>query len=102
VVVSLRVNPRRLAGTGAGERPLLYAPDPDEPGSSISHWDTSATPNLLMEPNINGDLGHEVDLTLPVLRDLGWSSDAVPAPAPRSGPARTSADHATRTVPVRP
>ncbi len=102
IVVSLRINPRSLAGTGAGKRPLLYAPDPDEPGSSISHWDTSVTPNLLMEPNINGDLGHDVDLTLPVLRDLGWTSDAVPPPAPRSAPAQTPADHSTRALAERP
>ncbi len=102
IVVSLRINPRSLAGTGAGRRPLLYAPDPGEPGSSISHWDTSVTPNLLMEPNINDDLGHDVDLTLPVLRDLGWTSDAVPPPAPRSAPAQTPAARSTRTLPERP
>ena len=102
VVVSLRTNPRRLAGAGAGNRPLLYAPDPDEPGSSISHWDTSATPNLLMEPNINGDLGHDLDLTLPLLRDLGWKSDVVPAPQPRTTPLKTSAEHTPKTVPERP
>ena len=71
VAVSLRTNPRRLSGAGAGNRPLLYTPDPVESGSSISHWDTSATPNLLMEPDLNGDLGHGVDLTLPLLRDIG-------------------------------
>jgi len=102
VFVSLRTNPRRLSGAGAGNRPLLYAPDPDEPGSSISHWDTSATPNLLMEPNINGDLGHEVDLTLPLLRDLGWRSDAVPATQPRSAPRKISADDVPTTVLERP
>ncbi len=102
ISVSLRTNPRRLAGTAAGNRPLLYAPDPDEPGSSISHWDTSATPNLLMEPNLNGDLGHDVDLTLPLLRDLGWRSDTVPAPRPRSAPARSSTDRSTQSVPERP
>jgi hypothetical protein len=28
-----------------------------------------------MEPNINSDLGHGVDLTLPLMRDLGWFAD---------------------------
>ena len=28
----------------------LYAPNPVRPGSSKSHWDTGASPNLLMEP----------------------------------------------------
>jgi hypothetical protein len=54
----------------------MFAPNPDQPGSSVSHYDTSAFPNLLMEPAINGDLLHEVapprDLTFPLLRDIGW------------------------------
>jgi predicted lysophospholipase L1 biosynthesis ABC-type transport system permease subunit len=47
-----------------------------EVGSSVSHWDTIAFPNQLMEPAINGDLTHSVvppnDLTFKLLRDLGW------------------------------
>src|SRR5205085_719689 len=49
-------------------------------GSSISHWDTLATPNLLMEPFINQDLTLSVkppqDLTLSFMRDIGWFADA--------------------------
>jgi PA domain len=63
-------------GTDALNRPLLYTPNPRVPGSSVSHWDTFATRNLLMEPNINADLTFFLDLpfdlTLPLLRDLGW------------------------------
>src|SRR5207247_2113907 len=59
---------------------LLYSPNPLQPGSSISHWDVSAFPNQLMEPAINGDLTHSVmppqDLTLPLMRDVGWFPDA--------------------------
>jgi hypothetical protein len=55
---------------------LMYTPNPYQPGSSVSHWDTSATRNLLMEPAINGDLTHEVtvpfDLTLELFKDIGW------------------------------
>jgi cysteine-rich repeat protein len=51
----------------------LNAVDPLVLGSSISHWDPIAAPNLLMEPSINADLGHGVDLTLPQLRDIGWT-----------------------------
>jgi hypothetical protein len=50
-----------------------------QPGSSISHWDPIAFPNQLMEPAINGDLTHQVsgvDLTLALLRDIGWFPDA--------------------------
>jgi hypothetical protein len=63
-------------GADAANRLLLYTPNPFVPGSSVSHWDTSAFPNLLMEPAINSDLTHNVsspfDLTLEALRDLGW------------------------------
>jgi hypothetical protein len=66
----------RLAGAARGNKVLLYTPDPYAAGSSVSHWDTSATPNLLMEPFINAGLSHRVrapnDLTLEVLKDIGW------------------------------
>jgi hypothetical protein len=42
----------------------------------VSHFDTIAFPNLLMEPAINGDLQHAVtlpwDLTFELLKDIGW------------------------------
>jgi len=64
------------AGADPSGRPLLYTPNPREPGSSVSHWDTSASPNLLMEPFISADLttllAPPKDLTLPLLKDLGW------------------------------
>jgi hypothetical protein len=70
----------RLAGTDPAGRVLINAPNPVVPGSSISHWDPIASRNLLMEPNINADLTHELtpphDLTLPQMRDVGWFSDA--------------------------
>lgn len=69
-------DPTRLSGADAAGRPLLYAPNPFVDGSSVSHWDVSAFPNLLMEPNINLDLTTSLvppkDLTKPLLADLGW------------------------------
>jgi len=50
----------------------LYAPNPVQPGSSISHFDTAASPNLLMEPYINPNLGSDLDLTDEQLIDVGW------------------------------
>jgi hypothetical protein len=102
VSVDLRINPRRLAGVGLENRVLLFAPNPAQPGSSISHWDTSVHPNLLMEPNISDDLPHAVDLTLPLLRDIGWRSDAIPEPAPRQRLFRLDLQPATREVAPRP
>lgn len=76
VTASLGVNPARLAGADAQHRILMYAPNPVEPGSSVSHYSTAAKPNQLMEPALNGDLSHDVapprDLTLPLLKDIGW------------------------------
>lgn len=73
---NLGVNLAVRAGTDALGRVLMYAPRPSQPGSSVSHYDTSATPNQLMEPAINADLKHEVkppyDLTFPLLKDIGW------------------------------
>jgi hypothetical protein len=58
----------------------LYSPDPVEPGSSVSHFDVSTSPNQLMEPAINADLRLTVslphDLTHSLLRDIGWFADA--------------------------
>jgi len=55
----------------------LYAPTSFTSGSSVSHFDSAGFPNLLMEPNISNDLTHSVsppqDLTLSLLRDIGWS-----------------------------
>jgi hypothetical protein len=61
-----------LAGADAAGRLLLYAPNPLESGSSVSHFDTTAFPNLLMEPNISSDLPIGVDATLPLFNDIGW------------------------------
>jgi PA domain-containing protein len=62
-----------LAGADAAGRMLLYAPNPFENGGSVSHFDKSAFPNLLMEPNISDDLPIDrVDATLPLFSDIGW------------------------------
>ncbi len=73
VVGTVGIDPNRVAGTDGAGRVLLYTPASLEPGSSISHWDISAFPNLLLEPSINTDLAfQQLDLTLFQLRDIGW------------------------------
>jgi hypothetical protein len=76
VTASFGVNASRLAGTDAAKRPLLYTPNPLVGGSSVSHWDVSMSPNQLMEPNITPTLTTTlvppVDLTVPLLKDIGW------------------------------
>ncbi|MCI0584710.1 MAG: hypothetical protein L0227_17780, partial [Chloroflexi bacterium] len=74
VAATLAVDPDFLAGADASGRLRLFAPDPVDPGSSISHWDAVATPDLLMEPAISGGVAiGDLDLTLDQLRDIGWS-----------------------------
>lgn len=70
----LRVDPSQLAGTSPEGKLRLYAPCTLEPGSSVHHWDSVATPSLLMEPAINGDLNHDGDLTMQQLIDIGWTT----------------------------
>lgn len=70
----LRIDPSQRAGASPEGFPRLYAPCVFQGGSSIYHWDTTATPNLLMEPSINSDLTHDPDLTLQMLVDLGWTT----------------------------
>jgi hypothetical protein len=71
VTASIGIDHSRLAGTDLQGRPLMYTPNPLQLGSSVSHWDTSETPNLLMEPFISSDLTG-VDLTQYVFADIGW------------------------------
>lgn len=73
---------RRLgvrAGVTEG-RVNLFAPSPAQPGSSISHWTTSASPDLVMEPSINPNLDRRLDLTLTQMKDIGWEVVDIPIP----------------------
>lgn len=69
----LRLDPSRRAGMSSQGYVRLYAPCTFEGGSSISHFDSRATQNLLMEPFISDDLRDAVDLTIDQLLDIGWT-----------------------------
>ncbi len=60
-------------GMHAAGFPKLYAPNPVEMGSSISHWDVSAWPDALMEPFTTEDEYNEVDMTPGLFEDIGWT-----------------------------
>ena len=79
-------DPSRLAGTTDGYV-RLYAPRTVALGSSISHFDISAAPNLLMEPAINGDLrsATNLDLTPALMQDVGWQLETLKIGACDSG-----------------
>jgi hypothetical protein len=80
VNASIFLDHTSLSGADSANRALMYAPNPVESGSSVSHFDKSEFPNQLMEPDINDDLTHSVmppqDLTFDLLRDLGWNAGA--------------------------
>jgi hypothetical protein len=61
------------AGRHASGHIRMYAPNPVEPGSSVSHWDKSLTPNQMMEPSFTAAL-HNIDLELALFEDLGYPS----------------------------
>ena len=79
-------DPSRLAGTTDGYV-RLYAPRTVALGSSGSHFDISAAPNLLMEPSINGDLrsATNLDLTPALMQDVGWQLETLKIGACDSG-----------------
>lgn len=56
----------------SGDRVQMYAPNPVESGSSLSHFNIAASPNEIMEPKYTAgslDLG----LALHLFKDIGWS-----------------------------
>ena len=89
VTMSIGVDPAHLAGTDAQGRVLMYTPNPLEPGSSVSHWDISATPDLLEEPFISSDLTSNPDLTQYVFADIGWYTGAAGVAVTPSGTPRS-------------
>jgi uncharacterized repeat protein (TIGR01451 family) len=64
----------RRAGTNSRGDALLYTPSIFKQGSTLSHWDVSASPSLLMEPVINPQLPRNLDLTPASLEDVGWTA----------------------------
>ncbi len=78
VNAALFSDPARLQGT-AQNFVRLYAPNVVQLGSSLSHFDTVALPNLLMEPFINTDLrsAHNLDLTPSLMQDVGWKLESL-------------------------
>jgi len=76
VFVTLRLTGTQYAGADVLGRIRLFAPNPFQGGSSVSHFDVTAFRHQLMEPAINGDLTQSVlppqDLTFRLFQDIGW------------------------------
>lgn len=68
---TIRNSPDRFIGENQGQV-RLYAPGQYEPGSSVSHFTSDATPDLLMEPRLGTQAFDQIDLTVPAFQDIGW------------------------------
>jgi hypothetical protein len=69
----------------------MYAPNPFNSGSSVSHFDTAIAPNEIMEPQYTAgslDLG----LALYLLKDIGWT---VVVPSGNNAPVLTTTNQST-------
>lgn len=64
-----------LTGGVAGDHVRMYAPNPRQPGSSVSHFDTTLMPDELMEPFATAP-SHNIGLALQLLYDTGWGNPA--------------------------
>ena len=62
---------RLTAGVNPNGHVEMFAPNPRQPGSSVSHFSTSLSPDELMEPSYTVPL-HDVGLAKELLADIGW------------------------------
>lgn len=60
-----------LTGGTNGAFARLHGPNPQQAGSSVSHWSSSLSPNEIMEPFYNAP-NHSVGLALALFADIGW------------------------------
>jgi len=79
----------------------MYAPNPVESGSSVSHFSDVIKPDQLMEPALDsGGAIHDVGLTWELFNDIGWSGDGgtIPASDPIFPTVQLTAPPANTTV----
>ncbi len=85
------------SGVGGSGHVEMYAPDPVEPGSSVSHFSTSLSPDELMEPFLVADA--EMTTAIAALADLGWRLRLETTPTSVPSPTATHTAPATPTPP---
>ena len=86
-----------LSAGKVGDHVRLFAPNPQQPGSSVSHWDTAVSPDQLLEPSYTVPL-QAAGLEIPLFNDLGWTtiSIALPPPPPPPSPGQLACSSATQ------
>jgi hypothetical protein len=61
-----------LTAGKVGNHVQMFAPNPQQPTSSVVHWDTALTPDQLLEPSYTGP-NHNPVLELALFQDIGWT-----------------------------
>ncbi len=76
IIGSFGVFGTQYTGADPLGRAQMFAPNPFQGGSSVSHFDSAMFRNQLMEPAINSDLTQSVlppeDMTFRLYQDIGW------------------------------
>ncbi|MDZ4729818.1 MAG: hypothetical protein SH820_07740 [Xanthomonadales bacterium] len=78
---------------GTSNRVLMNAPNPLQPGSSVSHFDSALTPNEIMEPSLTSV--NRRRLSNHLMLDLGWRAHVNLAISKTDSVSSISADSAT-------
>jgi hypothetical protein len=72
---TLSADKSKSVGTDDAGHALLFASDPASEGSTGSHWDPIARPNLMMEATAAFEPVTYLDMEWALLWDLGWTSN---------------------------
>jgi MYXO-CTERM domain-containing protein len=75
VTASLQLDTAVLAGADAVGHVMLYTPDTVTFLSSVVHFDSSTSPSTLMEPSFDTEASAKTDISVALLRDIGWYPD---------------------------
>ena len=75
----------------------MFAPNPQQGGSSVSHFSTSLTPNEVMEPVYTGAI-HAPSLAVELMMDLGWTLAGPPPTSTTSTSVTTTTSTSTTTT----
>jgi hypothetical protein len=87
ITISVAGDGARFTGADPQGRPYLYASNPIRPGSTVSHWDPLARPDLVQEPESGYEHPHDITLETALMQDIGWVSFCQPRDL-RPGPLR--------------
>ena len=58
----------------------MFAPNPFQGGSSVSHFSSDLSPNALMEPSSGARDREDPDLALTLFKEIGWDVRDIPFP----------------------